>query len=214
MRQVTHALLTRPPLTSQPLWRISKISGPFDLHVLGTPPAFILSQDQTLSIISSKSCYTLRLHIDFNLISSSLFPNVGFRFFTNQLSFFRSLLCFRRFLFFWNLRGLCINSLLVFIVLLSRWQPIYYTTLKTLCQELFLKAFCHSSRNPLFLAVSAVHLFISFLLPAASLLILSYLSTLRKYFFILFVIFLSYSLFYCHYKYLVCKVFDYTLKVS
>ena len=30
--QVTHALLTRPP------------------HVLGTPPAFILSQDQTLKI--------------------------------------------------------------------------------------------------------------------------------------------------------------------
>ena len=28
---------------------------PFDLHVLGTPPAFILSQDQTLRIISSGS---------------------------------------------------------------------------------------------------------------------------------------------------------------
>ncbi len=26
---------------------------PFDLHVLGTPPAFILSQDQTLHIIYS-----------------------------------------------------------------------------------------------------------------------------------------------------------------
>jgi hypothetical protein len=32
-------LLTRPPLDP-------KVS--FDLHVLGTPPAFILSQDQTL----------------------------------------------------------------------------------------------------------------------------------------------------------------------
>ena len=34
-------LLTRPPLDP-------KVS--FDLHVLGTPPAFILSQDQTLQI--------------------------------------------------------------------------------------------------------------------------------------------------------------------
>ena len=37
--QVTHALLTRPPLTPK---------GSLDLQVLGTPPAFILSQDQTL----------------------------------------------------------------------------------------------------------------------------------------------------------------------
>ena len=42
-RQVAHALLTRPPLT-----RRASSSRPFDLHVLGTPPAFILSQDQTL----------------------------------------------------------------------------------------------------------------------------------------------------------------------
>ena len=44
-RQVTHALLTRPPLNY--LKASSKIV-PFDLHVLGTPPAFVLSQDQTL----------------------------------------------------------------------------------------------------------------------------------------------------------------------
>ena len=43
-RQIAHALLTRPPLDvgeQAPLV-------PFDLHVLGTPPAFVLSQDQTL----------------------------------------------------------------------------------------------------------------------------------------------------------------------
>ena len=40
-------LLTRSPLDP-------KI--PFDLHVLGTPPAFILSQDQTLQI-----CYQPKL---------------------------------------------------------------------------------------------------------------------------------------------------------
>ena len=34
-------LLTRPPLDSPK-------ATPFDLHALGTPPAFILSQDQTL----------------------------------------------------------------------------------------------------------------------------------------------------------------------
>ena len=42
-RQVIHALLTRPPLTNSP-----KAICPFDLNVLCTPPAFILSQDQTL----------------------------------------------------------------------------------------------------------------------------------------------------------------------
>ena len=42
-RQVAHALLTRPPLIRGP-----KSPSPFDLNVLGTPPAFILSQDQTL----------------------------------------------------------------------------------------------------------------------------------------------------------------------
>ena len=49
-RQVTHALLTRPPLTFESL---GFIKSPFDLHVLSTPPAFILSQDQTLMFKSS-----------------------------------------------------------------------------------------------------------------------------------------------------------------
>ena len=53
MRQVTHALLTRPPLSSEKFHSVasyftSHIRTPFDLHVLSTPPAFILSQDQTL----------------------------------------------------------------------------------------------------------------------------------------------------------------------
>ena len=37
----SHALLTRAPLTPK---------GPFDLHVLSMPPAFVLSQDQTLKL--------------------------------------------------------------------------------------------------------------------------------------------------------------------
>ena len=47
--QVTHALLTRPPLSSSifiPKESNERFS--LDLHVLGTPPAFVLSQDQTL----------------------------------------------------------------------------------------------------------------------------------------------------------------------
>ncbi len=42
--QITNALLTRSPLETVVL--LQRLS--FDLHVLGTPPAFILSQDQTL----------------------------------------------------------------------------------------------------------------------------------------------------------------------
>jgi len=40
--QVTHVLLTRSPL------EYPKRAFPLDLHVLSTPPAFVLSQDQTL----------------------------------------------------------------------------------------------------------------------------------------------------------------------
>ena len=43
--QVVYALLTRSPLR---FTRASSHISPFDLHVLGTPPAFVLSQDQTL----------------------------------------------------------------------------------------------------------------------------------------------------------------------
>ena len=49
MRQVAHVLLTRPPLASLP-----KEIHSLDLHVLGTPPAFVLSQDQTLYKMVSK----------------------------------------------------------------------------------------------------------------------------------------------------------------
>ena len=45
MGLVAHALLTRPPLEQI---RIATPLSPLDLHVLGTPPAFVLSQNQTL----------------------------------------------------------------------------------------------------------------------------------------------------------------------
>ena len=43
LREVSHVLLTRLPLTLTMLCKNS-----LDLHVLGTPPALTLSQDQTL----------------------------------------------------------------------------------------------------------------------------------------------------------------------
>ena len=42
--QITHVLRTRAPLYS------SLRTFSLDLHVLGTPPAFVLSQDQTLQL--------------------------------------------------------------------------------------------------------------------------------------------------------------------
>ena len=43
--QVAHALLTRPPLSTK-----ASFCTPSDLHVLSVPPAFVLSQDQTLKL--------------------------------------------------------------------------------------------------------------------------------------------------------------------
>ena len=50
-RAYSHALLTRPPLDP-------KVS--LDLHVLGLPPAFVLSQDQTLKLKHPKMFLTER----------------------------------------------------------------------------------------------------------------------------------------------------------
>ena len=47
LRQVAYVLLTRSPLS----YKKQASCTSFDLHVLGTPPAFILSQDQTLHLI-------------------------------------------------------------------------------------------------------------------------------------------------------------------
>ncbi|KNA44128.1 hypothetical protein A5A_023913 [Vibrio cholerae MZO-2] len=44
---ISQALLTRPPLATQ---GTSSSVLPLDLHVLGLPPAFNLSHDQTLQL--------------------------------------------------------------------------------------------------------------------------------------------------------------------
>jgi hypothetical protein len=53
-RKITHVLRTRAPLYS-PLRTFS-----LDLHVLGTPPAFVLSQDQTLQLRDFDPCPSSR----------------------------------------------------------------------------------------------------------------------------------------------------------
>src|SRR5690606_18806987 len=61
-RQVAHVLLTHPPLVPPVVTPKGSVRLPaLDLHVLGTPPAFVLSQDQTLH--KSKSLYKIRFRI-------------------------------------------------------------------------------------------------------------------------------------------------------
>ena len=83
MRQVTHALLTRPPLTFQSL---GFMKSPFDLHVLGTPPAFILSQDQTLmfKFVRSKSVWLI---LPFYCCFRFLFSEISLRTFCSVWNF-------------------------------------------------------------------------------------------------------------------------------
>ena len=61
--QVTHALLTRPPLSFKSFTpKGSILKTPFDLHVLGMPPAFVLSQDQTLHEMFFMNVQCLLIH--------------------------------------------------------------------------------------------------------------------------------------------------------
>ena len=69
--QVAHALLTRPPL-------IPPKGSPFDLNVLCTPPALILSQDQTLEIMVSKRLGEESIKSISSLIAHLLFFRVVF----------------------------------------------------------------------------------------------------------------------------------------
>ena len=53
------------------LTEVSFRSASFDLHVLGTPPAFVLSQDQTLNksylnSLSAAKIFSLNAYLSFN----------------------------------------------------------------------------------------------------------------------------------------------------
>ena len=70
-------LLTRPPLTYSE-------DRPFDLHVLGTPPAFILSQDQTLRKVCHLAALKATCSLDISLPHSGALSNPGPPLFTPQ----------------------------------------------------------------------------------------------------------------------------------
>ena len=55
----------------RPLTEVSFCTSPFDLHVLGTPPAFVLSQDQTLKKIVL-TLASLQVPISLSLIAHSI----------------------------------------------------------------------------------------------------------------------------------------------
>ena len=144
--QVAHALLTRSPLSHPSfLTEISKVGASFDLHVLGMPPAFILSQDQTLNKLYLSWLSQLKpIHRNFNLFQNksqkwnwTLFPErtgVPFRFFSSSL--FLVLKAFKLFLHCLifkvhrgALPGLAVQRLC------------YFTTFGFACQELFSNSF-------------------------------------------------------------------------
>ena len=123
-RQVPHALLTRSPLSRKP-----KLSAPFDLHVLGTPPAFVLSQDQTL-----KKLYLKLIEPQIKFLNNLLlaFITQEFSLAVFSLTLKQSIYCPRCFLFvfaLFNLQG---------TGAVSR-QLAYDTISRRVCQALFHK---------------------------------------------------------------------------
>ena len=117
-RQVAHALLTRPPLTHFP-----KETRPFDLNVLCTPPAFILSQDQTLVLFLS---YLLPLK-EASIKSSSLF--LLFTYFLKNFLGSHKSFCIQKFV-------VVVQFSRSFVPPLSR-RLIYINTSLPFCQYLF-----------------------------------------------------------------------------
>ena len=75
---VTYPLLTLTPLT---ILSITQLKSPFDLHVLTTPPAFVLSQDQTLHFYSSNPPQCIlsktRRQISLKKVQSSAYLRAG-----------------------------------------------------------------------------------------------------------------------------------------
>ena len=121
-RQVAHVLLTRPPLRIK-----TNPYSPFDLHVLSVPPAFVLSQDQTLY----KSCISISVSTKLR----SLFNNacvITAHFYTLCLSF----PFFQR-----NLKGRYFFCIVQFsrccFVFRSLAEHFYYITFRRFCQVLF-----------------------------------------------------------------------------
>ena len=98
--QVVYALLTRSPLR---FTRASSHISPFDLHVLGTPPAFVLSQDQTLCFYPLSSFFEL-FWLCFPLFALLfVYSYTVFNCFGSLLSFFVSFLILSKLTSFVNI---------------------------------------------------------------------------------------------------------------
>ena len=133
-------LLTRPPLNRYQFHpKTSFVTLPLDLHVLGTPPAFILSQDQTLKLLVDSW---------FRLLAWLIISNLhyfGFVLNSSQTQG-QTRPCFL------NFQGLCIVQSLIFMVrfvaslllpahafcFLFRKQLGYNSISFQACQQLFL----------------------------------------------------------------------------
>ena len=129
-RQVTHALLTRPPLSHNGL-PPEGLGASFDLHVLSTPPAFILSQDQTLV----KSVCSVRMTLAIHPL----------------LLFWKSLASITRINnvrsenFIFEFSGMVAVQLSMFLFAVSLRQLVYYISLAVACQQLFYFSFSRIS---------------------------------------------------------------------
>ena len=129
MRQVAHALLTRPPLshiTRHPEGIRDQAS--FDLHVLSTPPAFILSQDQTLMLNGLSQVKKALASYPCSLL-----------FYKERSSVFLKKPSWK---IHRNFQGCLIVQLSIFILPLCRsTQLLYFIISKFVCQELFSRFF-------------------------------------------------------------------------
>ena len=88
LRQVSHVLRTRSPLIVRKIKPKSSIPGlSHDLHVLSTPPAFVLSQNQTLRLIiyfehfsiATESAFLKLLFSEENIKGSCLIAQFNFQ---------------------------------------------------------------------------------------------------------------------------------------
>ena len=121
--RVTHPSATQSQTSSS---EESKISASFDLHVLSTPPAFILSQDQTLV---KNVC--IRVRIAWQFCSCLLFWFDIFR-----CPFLKNL--------FKEFSGFVVYCSVINVLCYCRFmrQLLYYIKVFHVCQQLFYFLFC------------------------------------------------------------------------
>ena len=161
-RQVAHVLLTRPPLRIL----IKNQNSPFDLHVLSVPPAFVLSQDQTLyyscisrifRFVEINPVHNACVITSCVLFSVCTWLLVSFKSSSKGISRVVTFSCIVRFSRCCAVYSLCITSSLLASGLhailssstlfashwlfISLWQLLNYITASSICQPLFEKFF-------------------------------------------------------------------------